>query len=201
MSYTNKINNYQGDCKILLGKYPMFSDYVKNFSITRRIGSYGLDLGTGPGGCNGSFFTLTTIDGCDAEKEVLKSLSTYIYNKIFYFVLGKDQLPYINNSLDYIVCSCVIQHLNNFSELEHGLNEIFRVLKTGGNLFLMFKVGSNDTLLTHFNSYYSEERSFRVFSQEAIKKLSESLGFKQTSCDYLLDENHIPYCCNVFVKH
>lgn len=39
-----------------------------------------------------------------------------------------------------------------------------RVLKKGGSFYLMYKAGAHDTILTHFNSYYQQERSFRVFA-------------------------------------
>ena len=32
MSYKNKLENYQYDCSVLLGKHKKFSDYINNFS-------------------------------------------------------------------------------------------------------------------------------------------------------------------------
>lgn len=200
MSYKDKIDKYQGDCMILLGRHKKFSDYVKEFVGLVRIGSYGLDLGTGPGGCNASFFILSKLDGCDAEPEVLKSLSQRLYNKIFPFVFGKDTLPYPDLTLNFVVCSCVIQHLNSFEELVHGLSEIYRVLKPGGYFYLMYKVGTNDTILTHHNSHYDEERSFRVFCPKDVQKLAASLSFLLVRSEYLLDDNHIPYSCDVYMR-
>ena len=201
MSYVDKIDNYQGDCNILLGKHKLFSSYVKDFANGQQKDSHGLDLGTGPGGCNSQFFANNgiKIDGCDAEIEVVKSLKNNYFLK-FLFVLGKDILPYSSASLDFIVCSCVIQHLNNINELLHGINEISRVLKSGGSLYLMFKVGTNDTYFTHFNSYYNQERTFKVFSLGAVSKLCESMSLYLASSEYLLDDNYIPYCCAIFSR-
>src|SRR5665647_548668 len=120
MSYVDKINTYQGDCSVLLGRHRLFSSYIKDFVDKQKVGSRGLDLGTGPGGCNAKFFINAglKIDGCDAEIEVVKSLSVFDYSVKFLFVLGKDILPYSNQSLDFVVCSCVVQHLNNIDELK-----------------------------------------------------------------------------------
>jgi len=199
MSYASKIGIYQGDCKVLSGKHQMFSCYIEEFAKTINTGDHGLDLGTGPSGCNAKFFTLAKLDGCDVEIEVIDSLSSIDYMKTFLYVLGKDTLPYGDETLDFVVCSCVIQHLNSFHELEMGISDISRVLKPSGSFYLMFKVGTNNTILTHHNEYYNEERSFRVFSLKSIIDLA-SASFKLISHEYLLDENHIAYCCTIFQK-
>jgi len=196
MSYSNKIGIYQGDCEVLLGKYKKFSYYINSFS--QNVKGHGLDLGAGPGGCNFRFFKHCLLDGCDVEEEVVNSLTTYPHS--FQYKLGSDEkLPYDNN-LDFIVCSCVIQHLNSSSELEKGIQEIFRSLKKDGLFYLMFKSGTNDTLFTHFNDYYKEERSFRVFHPTNITNLCNNIGFKLKEKEILLDDNWIPYTLLIFIK-
>ena len=200
MSYKNKLTNYQNDCYILLGKYPLFSDYIKEFSRGRK--GHGLDIGAGPQGPNGKFFIeCSSIDGCDADEDVVNSLPKTVYNKTFPYLLGQNkELPYNNESLDFIVCSCVIQHLSNFQELEQGIKEISRVLKSGGQFYLMFKTGTNDTNLTHFNKVYQEERTFRVFDPKNVIDLCFNNAFVKESNENLLDDNWIPYSCIVFKK-
>jgi SAM-dependent methyltransferase len=200
MSYQNKITNYQGDCSVLLGSHQLFSDYIKEFSDRSGFGK-GLDIGAGPQGPNGKFFTkCLQLDGCDADPLVVHSLPK-TYSKRFQYSLGKNELlPYQDQSLDFIICSCVIQHLSSFEELKNGIKEIYRVLKKGGSFYLMFKSGTNDTELTHTNEYYGEVRTFRVFSPSAILKLGQEVGFIPTYSDKLLDDNWIPYCCNTFEK-
>lgn len=204
MSYAQKIGIYQHDCKVLLGRYGVFSNYINEFAKTRKEGEHGLDLGTGPSGCNSKFFIHTKLDGCDVEMEVVDSLldSTLLnqgyYNNTFRFTLGQNKLSYSDNSLDFVACSCVIQHLNSLEELQIGVTDIHRVLKPEGCFYLMFKVGTNDTCFTHYNEYYGEERTFRVFSLHGILDICSF--FHVISSEYLLDENHIPYCCIVFQK-
>ena len=195
MSYAEKIGSYQADCKVLLGRCEMFSQYIQEFakSVTGR----GLDLGSGPGGPNGKYFSHCILDGCDVEREVVDSLGKE-YNEIFTYRMGSEQsLPYKDGELDFCISSCVIQHLNSEEELKIGLDEIQRVLKRGGKFYLMFKAGTHNTLLTHFNAYYSEERTFRVFEASNIANL---LSLQLESSENLLDDNWIPYTRMIFSK-
>lgn len=195
MSYTDKIGCYQADCKVILGRLKMFSDYVKEFSQGLAANSRGLDAGAGPDGPNGKYFSHCILDGCDTNTAVVDSLGPE-YRQTFTYQLGSDKrLPYQDSELDFVVCSCVIQHLASEEELNLAFREIERVLKSGGKFYLSFKMGSHDTNLTHFNSYYNEERTFRVFD-------SEKLHFhgKMLDKEFLLDDNCISYTKIVFQK-
>ena len=202
--YKDKIQNYQGDCAVILGKHRKFSDYIREFAETIPEGSKGLDIGAGPKGCNSVFFTHCQLDGCDAEPEVVTSLDeTNNYkNKFQYFFGREDPLPYTDNSLDFVVCSCMIQHLNSFTELERGITEVSRVLKGNveGRFYLMFKVGTNDTDLVHTNRYYNQERRFRVFMPEDVSALCQAHNMVILRKEFLLDDNYIPYCLLVLTK-
>jgi len=202
MSYKDKITNYQGDCCILLGNSTMFSDYIKEFA--KYQSGDGLDLGAGPGGCNGKYFEhCENLDGCDADEVVVDSLPKDIYTNCFTYSLGSPKkLPYDDASKDFIVCSCVIQHLNSFSELELGLKEMSRVLKMKGRLFLMFKAGTNDTTFTHFNDYYKQQRTFRVFDPANVAAEAGKYNLLTVKpIELLMDDNWVPYCCMVFQKY
>lgn len=205
--YKDKIQNYQGDCEVLLGKYSSFSEYIKEFSHSIPRGSKGLDIGAGPKGCNSKFFTHCQLDGCDAELEVVESLelvdSNGNYSKKFQYFFGKEEkLPYPDNTFDFIICSCMIQHLNSFAELETGISEVSRVLKKNleGKFYLMFKAGTNDTDLVHTNRYYNQERKFRVFMPQDVSALCEKYKLVVLTQEYLLDDNFIPYCLLIFSK-
>jgi SAM-dependent methyltransferase len=197
MSYSDKIGNYQGDCKVLLGKYPKFSDYIKYFS-RYQLGN-GLDLGCGPDACNGKFFRFCTLDGCDADEDVVGSIPD-TYDCTFVFKLGQDKLPYDSNRIDFVILSCVIQHLNNYDDLVTGLVDVARIIKPGGQIFLMFKAGANNTVLTHYNEYYKETRNFRVFDPADVQTLAQLIKLRVVSSELLMDENWIPYCCMVLEK-
>jgi SAM-dependent methyltransferase len=198
--YEAKLNNYQSDCPVLLGYFENFSDYIKQFSKYLTPEDEGLDIGAGPKGPNSRFFKqCKTLDGCDASESVVGSLSTEGYRKRFVHVFGSgDLLPYVDKTLDFVVCSCVIQHLKNFEELEIGIKEISRVLKCGGLFYLMFKAGTNDTELIHTNEYYNEVRTFRVFDPKNVTELCKKYGLDVCASSILLDSNWIPYSCMIF---
>jgi len=199
MSYKNKLNNYQGDCDVILGNFSKFSDYIKNFSMTLSSNAKGIDIGAGPGGCNGKFFShCKSLIGCDADSDVVGTLPHY-YRRTFKHIFGKDTLSY-DGKLDFAILSCMIQHLNSFQELEFGISEVSKCLKEFGQLYLMFKAGSNDTDLTHFNEYYQEIRTFRVFHPKNIKELCSKFQLFVIQEENLLDENYIPYVLLIFQK-
>lgn len=203
--YANKINNYQYDCNIILGKYQKFSHYMEEFSkniVNDKNGlkytNKGLDIGIGPGGYNAKYFSHCQLDGCDVSENVLNSAKNYHHT--FLYNLGRDILPYAQDSLDFVVCSCVVQHLNSFNELEHGINEISHVLKYNGMLYLMFKIGNNDTILSHYNGYYREKRKFRVYEPDKVSVLCARYGLFEKQREIFLDDNWIPYCCLIVQK-
>ena len=206
MSYTNKLNNYQGDCDIMLGNYTKFSDYIKWFNQYLRheenVGKLiGVDLGAGPFGCNSRLLDNVLLDGCDADADVVATLPKDIYRNVFQYRFGVgEKLPYEDSSLDVVVNSCMIQHLNSAVELEVGVAEMARVLKPEGHAYMMFKVGTHDTLFTHWNNYYSEERTFRVFSPASMVELAEKYDLDVVNKDLLVDDNWIIYCCLVFQR-
>jgi len=72
------------------------------------------------------------------------------------------------------------------------------VLKPGGKFYLMFKAGTHNSLLSHLNAYYSEERTFRVFESKNIANL---LSLHLDSSENLLDDNWIPYTRMIFSKN
>lgn len=119
--YIQQISTYQADCPCIFGKFPLFSNYIETFAKGRT--GNGLDVGAGPQGYNSKFFEdCESLDGCDALEEVVNSLPPK-YSKKFVYFLGKEEpLPYENEAKDFIICSCVIQHLNNHEELEKGIS-------------------------------------------------------------------------------
>jgi ubiquinone/menaquinone biosynthesis C-methylase UbiE len=207
MSYKNKLSNYQGDCGVEIGMYANFSDYIKIFSQQLKIShddtqKIGIDIGAGPGGCNGKFFENCILDGCDADPNVVETLPSDRYRNKFVYLLGQhEKLPYSNATIDFAVCSCVIQHLNSFEELKSGIQEVSRILKQGGELFLMFKAGTNDSLLTHLNGYYKETRTFRVFEPKMVEAVCAEYGLHAVSTEKFVDSNWIPYCCMTLIRY
>ena len=140
------------------------------------------------------------MDGCDADEDVVNSLPQEKYKKRFQFKLGSDKLPFKDGEKDFVICSCVIQHLDSFSQLEEGIKEIARVLKKGATFILIFKCGSNDSLLIHFNEYYKEQRTFRVYNPQSVIELGTKMGLMVEQNELFMDDNWIPYTQLVFRK-
>lgn len=155
-------------------------------------------MGAGPGGYTSKFFTqCDALYGCDANPAVVESLPGK-YEQKFEYALGKgEKLPYKDGELDFVVCSCVIQHLNSEEELEESLREMTRVLKKGGALYLMYKAGNHATMLTHFSYYYNQPRAFRVYDPEKVNQALQKCGMSVVKEDLSVDGHWIPYACSV----
>lgn len=111
--YQDKIHNYHSNTRMYIGRLIEFQDYYREFA--QRQSGHGLDLGAGPKGVSHVFFQhCARFDGCDAEQCVLDSLPN-AYKKTFLYSLGtKEPLPYDEGSLDFAICSRVIQHLGSW---------------------------------------------------------------------------------------
>ena len=66
-------------------------------------------------------------------------------------------LPFRSNSIDYIYCSHVLEHINNFEEL---LEEIYRIVKKNGKIHIVVPHFSN----TLAYSDYTHKRFFGYFT-------------------------------------
>ena len=88
MSYSNKIEVYESNCPMYLGKEKNFIDYQIEF--TKAQTGDGLDLGAGPNGPIAKLFTsCASIDGCDSEKCIYESLPERYSKRFLYFMGGK----------------------------------------------------------------------------------------------------------------
>ncbi|MBS3152876.1 methyltransferase domain-containing protein [Candidatus Woesearchaeota archaeon] len=94
-----------------------------------------LDVGCG----NGDFLAYIEDKGCSGEMigvdiskgmiEEAKKLN--IDKPISFITANAEDLPFINECFDIVVCKHILYHLNS---IEKGINEIYRVLKNGGYL-------------------------------------------------------------------
>ena len=140
----------------------------------------------------------TVLDaGCGNGKTMLyrKDLNFYGIDKCKNFVnicKSKDlnvyeadilQLPFENNSFDYVICTAVIHHLESFERRKKAISELYRVLKPNGKLLISvwFNIkesiqatkkkveylGNNDYLIPWGNN------KFRYYHFMTFKELSE----------------------------
>lgn len=128
---------------------------------TERVGDVRdkkvLDVGFGSGGVATAFnLAGATVYGVDVEPD-LKSIAekNLTVNKAVAFleIYNGTELPFADDYFDYIVCTSVLEHV---SFPEKILNEMFRVLKKGGRIWLALpnKYWPKEThTLAYFVSY------------------------------------------------
>ena len=99
-------------------------------------------------------------------------------------------LPFENNTYDLILCNHVLEHISN----DHrAMEELFRVLKTGGTLIAQVPIEENRSTTFEDNSIKDKTKRTEIFGQydhvriygtDYYKRL-ESVGFKAQAIDFL----------------
>jgi SAM-dependent methyltransferase len=141
-------------------------------------GARGLDAGCGAGARDVYFYRRDGYDmiGIDVVEENI-ALARTLHPEIADSVAVADlaePLVYPDASFDFVICNAVIQHIPPERVLGFTLPEFARVLRVGGVLQLMHKVGSGS--MTIFDRDYGVERSFRLYEPEELVARLASLG-------------------------
>ncbi len=164
---------------------------------------FNLDLGTGIGAyyseLNEKSKTLFAFDG---EISFLKSFSRNlpIYSKKI-FLAKSEQIPLKKDLFDAIIAIEVLEHVTN---LEKTIQEIFRILKPNGFLYLsvpnkffplethMLKFksfsikGKYIPFLSMSNAIHNKIGTARRFSSNDIKEVFEKNNFKLIGIDFMM---------------
>jgi SAM-dependent methyltransferase len=143
-------------------------------------GARGLDAGCGAGARDVFFYwregyDIVGFDAVDENIRVARELHPEISDRVSVADLSKP-LDHPSDSFDFVTCNAVIQHIP--PELVTGvtLPELARVLKAGGHLQLMFKVGSGTKTL--YDKDYDSERSFQLYGADEIVAILSGLGLE-----------------------
>lgn len=141
-------------------------------------GARGLDAGCGSGARDVFFYWQFGYDvvGFDAVEEnirVAKELHPEIAEKVSVADLSKP-IQHPDVSFDFVMCNAVIQHISPDLVASVTLPELTRVLKPGGVLQLMFKVG--DGIKTLYDKDYDAERTFQLYSADDVVSSLTGLG-------------------------
>jgi SAM-dependent methyltransferase len=137
--------------------------------------SRGLDAGCGSGARDVFFYWQAghDIKGIDAVDENI-SWATILHPEIADRVSVADLttgLEYSAGHFDFVLCNAVIQHICPETVSNVVLPEFARVLKSGGLLQLMFKVGSG--IKVTYDKDYSSSREFQLYdAKEIVDQLS-----------------------------
>ncbi len=95
-----------------------------------------LDLGCGIGFFSGLLSSKASIYGVDPDKksiEKAKQLYPFKKTNIHFRECYGENIPFPNNSFDGLICSEVLEHVNN---IPLTMNEICRVCKAGGKILI-----------------------------------------------------------------
>ena len=141
-------------------------------------GSRGLDAGCGGGARDVFFYWQKGYDiyGVDAIEENIaeaRRLHPEIAERVAVADL-REPLGYPDASFDFILCNAVIQHIEPDTALGVTLPEFARLLKDGGVLQPMFKVGRG--VATVYDRDYGADRTFQLYDPNEVLSLLTDLG-------------------------
>lgn len=153
-------------------------------------------------------FPTTKIDVVDINQEMLdvgkeRAIDLNLFSNLTFTCCDGENLAFDDNSFDYFTIAFGIR---NFTNIEKGLSEAYRVLKPGGKFICLEFSKVNDYFLQKIYDVYSFKlipkigevvlndrasyqylvESIRKFpSQEDFKKMIERAGFKNPSYENL----------------
>ena len=179
-------------------------DLVNRLTQLVPTGCRGLDAGCGAG-ARDTFslyqegYDVIGLDAVEENVAVSHKLHPELRDRVR---LGNiaESLPFLTDSFDFILCNSVIQHISPQDVSEVTLPEFARLLKVGGVLLLMFKVGKG--VASIYDKDYGMERTFQLYEVDSLisrlKQLNldviapegESLG----GVMYFTDPKPMRYC-------
>ena len=142
--------------------------------------SRGLDAGCGAGARD--VFLLWQkgydIHGIDAvEENILEAhrMHPEIARRVSVADL-REPLAYPDASFDFLMCNGVIQHIEPDIVLGRTLGEFARLLKPGGVLQLVFKVGTG--VVSVYDKDYASDRAFHLYGADEVLERLTDLGLR-----------------------
>ena len=108
------------------------------------------------------------------------------------FIKGSAySLPFLDNSLDLIVCSEVLEHLHQYND---AVKEIHRVLKPGAKFYASVPASWPEKICWALSKDYQNQPGghLRIFNQSGLVSEIEESGFKFLSSDRF-HSIHAPY--------
>lgn len=153
----------------------------KNFFIKK--GSL-IDLGCGRGDMLNAFSKVgLQVEGVDLSPssiELNKSIDVKISD------LSKDELPYENETFDYVFSKSVIEHIQEPSLL---MNESFRVLKPNGKCIFL----TPSWIHNAWGPFYLDHTHVTPFTQFSLRNLLKMSGYKNVR---VINFRQLPFVWN-----
>ena len=167
-------------------------------------GGRGLDAGCGAGARDVLYFwrdgyDITGVDVVEENIRVARELHPEIAERVSGADLSRP-LDYPDASFDFVMCNAVIQHVDPTTTMGVTLPELARILKLGGVLQLMFKVGAG--IKAVYDRDYDAERAFQLYQSEEVISLLSGLGLEVIPPDgdklggvvYFTDPKPVDHC-------
>ena len=179
-------NNSKSELKYMLSKVNIFN------------GMKILDVGCNTGQTLNMInnFCKAKLYGIDLNINGIK-LATKQFPKIEFKHAPSEDIPYKDNSFDYVMINHAIGHVENPDKT---ISEVFRVLRKGGKLSIVtpnkwYKVYM--TLNNCINSYNPDPTVLRYYTIKSLQRLLEGNNFKVTHKTYF---GEIPSWSNFIFK-
>ena len=118
-------------------------------------------------------YDIIGIDSIEENIQEARNLHSEIADRVFVADLGHP-LPFDDESFDFVTCNAVIQHMEPEVVRDVVLPQFTRVLRSGGVLQLMFKMGTG--VATVFDKDYGIDRSFRLYEEGELLGILQDLG-------------------------
>lgn len=142
------------------------------------------------------------ITGIDLSDEMIrrgkqKAEKRRLADKIDFVKASALEMPYADNSFDVVMCAYGVR---NFSDLERGLSEMQRVLRSGGQLLILeFSYPENKLVAWAYDLYFSHVMPFvgRLVSRD---KTAYSY-FYQSVKNFVWGEQMTPYLKKAGFNH
>ena len=220
----NKIPNYYDimNDSMSLGLHRIWKKKLINMIDIVNKGNY-LDLSTGSGDIaklvlQKTMFLNINMTCADPDSKMLEKAKEKLINSGFirninYIQTEAEQMPFYDNSFDVVTLSF---GLRNFSNIEQGLSEVFRVLKPNGKLYCLefspemdyklLQKGYNKYLdiLPKIGKFIAKDEQSYSYLAESIKnfktrnqiiEILQNLGFVKTEFNSLSGG-----LCNIFIS-
>lgn len=150
---------------------------LNNFVRMLPRGGKVLDIGCGAG--RDSLFLYKKgldVTGIDFSKKMIKEAER-LNPKIKYRVMDFENLRFKNGDFNGIWANASLHHIPK-THLEKVVSKIYRILKSGGILFIKVKYGNREGIRKGVKFGKTLERYFAFYKPRELAKIVKSTGFK-----------------------
>ncbi|WP_425805063.1 class I SAM-dependent methyltransferase [Desulfitobacterium sp. Sab5] len=155
---------------------------VEQANVKRN--NYVLDLGCGTGTLTiliKKTYPEAKVFGLDADEKILKNAETKIKKTGLNITLDKGmafELPYLDNSFDFVLSSLVFHHLTHDNKVL-ALKEVYRVLRPGGELHIADFGKPSNTLMYLISLIMRNFEEAKDNYQGLLPCMTKGAGFNQ----------------------